>query len=82
MAGAVILILAGQLLILGYSMFIAGGKGTIHKIHAGCVIGLSASIPVTMIVLFPAIHALYVIQIGITGLTFFILYKYYGRKNT
>jgi hypothetical protein len=82
MAGALILILAVQFLILGYSMFIAGGKGLIHKIHAGFIICLSASIPIVMILLSPTVHALYFIQIGITGLTGFIFYKYYGRKNT
>jgi hypothetical protein len=82
MAGAVALILVIQLLLLAYSMFVAGGKGVLYKIQSGFILALSLALTFIIIWAYPRAYVFYLIQLGVFAFTALILYKYYGVKNT
>ncbi len=81
MGGALVLILAIQVLLLAYSMFIAGGKGSLYKIQSGFI--LTTSFVLTLIIFwaYPSFYIFYIVQLVVLVITAFILYKYYGVKT-
>ena len=82
MGGALVLILVIQLLLLTYSMFIAGGKGTIYKVQSGFILTVSLLLTISIIFTYPSSYVFYIIQLAVFAITTLILYKYYGVKNT
>lgn len=82
MGGALVLILVIQLLLLIYSMFIAGGKGTIFKVQSGFILTVSLLLTISIIFTYPSSYVFYIIQLAVFVITALILYKYYGVKNT
>ena len=82
MGGALVLILVIQLLLLTYSMFIAGGKGTIYKVQSGFILTVSLLLTISIIFTYPSSYVFYIIQLAVFAITALILYEYYGVKNT
>ena len=82
MGGALVLILVVQLLLLAYSMFIAGGKGVLYKVQSGFILAISLVLVLTIIWAYPDFYIFYLIQSVAFVITALILYKYYGVKNT
>ena len=82
MGGALVLILVIQLLLLTYSMFIAGGKGTIYKVQSGFILTVSLLLTISIIFTYPSSYVFYIIQLAVFAITALILYKYYGVKST
>ncbi|KAF7772923.1 hypothetical protein PMAN_b0564 [Pseudoalteromonas marina] len=82
MGGALVLILVIQLLLLAYSMFIAGGKGAFYKVQSGFILTVSLLLTIAIIFTYPSSYVFYLIQLVVFAITALILYKYYGVKNT
>ena len=82
MGGALVLIIVIQLLLLAYSMFIAGGKGTLHKVQSGFILTTSLALTFMVIWTYPSSYVFYLTQSVVFAITALILYKYYGVKNT
>lgn len=82
MGGALVLILVIQLLLLAYSMFLAGGKGLLYKVQSGFILVISLFLVIIIIWAYPDLYIFYLIQSVVFAITALILYKYYGVKNT
>ncbi|OUR95892.1 hypothetical protein A9Q81_13620 [Gammaproteobacteria bacterium 42_54_T18] len=81
MGGALVLILAIQVLLLAYSMFIAGGKGSLYKVQSGFILAISLGLTFIIVWTYPSFYFFYLIQLVVLVVTAFILYKYYGKKT-
>lgn len=81
MGGAFVILISIQLLLLAYSMFIAGASGLSHKIHSGLVLFLSFVLIALVVWTFPDFYVFYLIQSVVFIGNAFILYHYYGRRT-